>query len=269
MGCALHAALANGPHPPILHWTRNEASAAEARREGFAVRSGALPSELALADLLLVAVADGAVNEVAAQLAGSALVRHDATCAHLSGSLGLNALAPLSAASHTGSLHLLVSLSTRRDPVAGAFAALEAGDETAAAMLDGLARSIGVRPFRLRGDRARYHAAACMVGNYPQVLVESALRLLSDSGLSRDEARELIAPLLQSAVRNALEKDGAASLSGPIVRGDASVVTSHLAAMGMDPALALTAEAYRSLGVIAASMSGHEKDSSVLRALDE
>ena len=70
-------------------------------------------------------------------------------------------------------------------------------------------------------------------------------------------------------MRNALEKDGAASLSGPIVRGDANIVTAHLSAMGRDPALATTAQAYRILGTIASAMAGHGKDSSVSRALDE
>lgn len=253
-GCALYAGLRAKNHRVSLLWTRSEATAQAARAEGFPAHAGPLPPSLRDADLVFLAVSDGAVAGLAAAIANTGLVRPGSVYAHLAGSLDLAPLRPLAGAASLGSLHPLVSIAGRRASLAGAACAVEASDVKAASRLEAVAKDLGLTVIRPTGDRARYHAAACLVGNYPQVLMESALRLLAGSGLSRDEARRALGPLLLAAARNAVDHDGAASLSGPVARGDVDVVRRHLAALRADSTLGRVDGLYRAAAAMAASL---------------
>ncbi len=254
-GCSLYAALKARDYRLSLLWTRSEASARAAQAEGFPSTWGPLPSSLKEAELVFLAVSDGAVASLAGALASGQLVRPGAVVAHLAGSLDLAPLRPLKEAS-LGSLHPLVSMASRQAKLEGAACAIEAGDVRAAARLEAVAKDLGLFVVRPKGDRARYHAAACIVGNYPQVLLEAALRLLVGTGLTRDEARRALAPLLRGATENAIARDGVQGLSGPIVRGDTAVVERHLEALRADPQLAPVLDLYRAAGALAAQMTG-------------
>lgn len=255
-GCALHRALEQAGCAPTLLWTRSERTAAAARSDGFPALSGPLPTALRDADLVFLAVSDRAVAELAQELARSPVAPSGAVFAHLAGALDLSPLAPLQRLGHVGSLHFLTSIAARTDRLGGAFAAVAGADEATDQRLSEVATLVGASLVRPRGDRARYHAAACVVGNYPQVLMESALRLLSDSGLDPDEARRMLAPLLRSATEHAIERAGAAALSGPVVRGDTAVVAKQLSAMDADPALEEVARLYRAAAAIGAEVAG-------------
>lgn len=221
-GCSLFKALGRSD---TLLWTRSAATAEAARREGFPVVSGPLP-DLSGIGLVLLAVSDGAVSVTASRLPA------DTTVAHLSGALDLDVLGARPSA---GSLHPLVSMATRRTPLRGAAAAVAATTPSLDATLTELAEALGLFVIHPMGDRARYHAAASIVGNFPQVLLEAASRLLVTMGLSADEARRALGPLLEGAARNAAALGPMAGLTGPIVRGDVEVVRRHFNAIGGSP----------------------------------
>ncbi len=258
-GCALHAALQARGYPLLL-WTRSEGTAAAARQDGFSTLSGPLPGSLKEAELVFLAVNDGAVGSVAQALARENLVRPRAVVAHLAGALDLEPLEPLSRLASVGSLHPLVPIASRRATFEGAACAIESSDASAAARLEAVARDLGLSILHPTGDRARYHAAACFVGNYPQVLMEAAVRLLQDAGLSRNEARTALGPLLRAAAENAIGRDGVDSLSGPVLRGDTEVVERHLAALRSNPARERVLSLYRAAAALAAEMTGERAD---------
>jgi predicted short-subunit dehydrogenase-like oxidoreductase (DUF2520 family) len=70
--------------------------------------------------------------------------------------------------------------------------------------------------------------------------------MLSDCGLSREDALTALLPLIRGAV-NALECKGLPdALTGPVVRGDSDTVSLHLQHLMSDPQLLLL---YRTLSL--------------------
>lgn len=245
-GCSLHAALDAFGYDNLRLWTRSESTAHAAQADGFDVEHqapsdsvhDALPADVGDADVVFLAVADPAVGPLAARLAASGLARPGRVFAHLAGALDLRPLDPLrEAGASTGSVHPLASLATRRSPLSGFAAAIEASDAKAHALLSRVATDAGLVPFDAPADRAKHHAACCIVGNFPQVLLEAATRVLVSEGIEPDVARRALGPLLVGAARNALEKGPAAGLTGPVSRGDATTVSRHLEALTAIPAV--------------------------------
>ncbi len=201
------------------------------------------PSTLdASLDLVVIAVPDGAIAEVAAAVPRGPLVVHVS---------GATSLAPLLAHhDRCGSLHPLVSL-----PSAAAGAeALQANPNIAIAasspdVLDeirSLADRLGARSFVVDDERrATYHAAASIAANHLVGLVGQIDRVTSADGLP-------IGPFLEMmrAVLDNVERLGPrAALTGPVARADWGTVRSHLAALPNEEH-----ELYRSLAAACAAL---------------
>ncbi|HEU5084386.1 MAG TPA: DUF2520 domain-containing protein [Acidimicrobiales bacterium] len=182
--------------------------------------------------LLLLAVPDGAVADVASSLAPG-----DAVVAHVAGSLGLDVLAPHA---RVGSVHPLVSLpdaelGARR--LRGAWFAT-AGDPAVAEVVRALdGRSVQVDD----ADRATYHAAAAVAANHLVALLGQVERLAGGIGVPL----EAYLDLARGALDNVAEVGPVAALTGPVARGDRATVARHLEALPEDerPAYAILAEA--------------------------
>lgn len=245
-GCSLAAALGDAGHEVAVHWTRSASSAEAARAEGFQVSAGALPEALRTCSLVFLAVADGVVGRLADVLTATGALAPGVMAAHMAGSLDLTPLEPLRRAGHpVGSLHPLLSLASRRSSIRGGTAAIDSSDSELDSTLVTLAQAVGLHVIRPAGDRARYHAAACLVGNYPQMLMEAGVRLLRAGGLDESQARQALAPLLESATRNAAQWPAIDALTGPVARGDVDTVRRHLAALDALPDTALVDALYR------------------------
>jgi predicted short-subunit dehydrogenase-like oxidoreductase (DUF2520 family) len=76
--------------------------------------------------------------------------------------------------------------------------------------------------------RPLYHAALAHGANHLVTLVAQSLELLRSAGI--EPADRVLAPLLSAALDNAL-RAGDGALTGPVARGDAGTVASHLAAI--------------------------------------
>ncbi|KPJ97014.1 MAG: hypothetical protein AMS20_17715, partial [Gemmatimonas sp. SG8_28] len=61
-----------------------------------------------------------------------------------------------------------------------------------------------------------------------------AERLLADVGMSPEQARAALGPLMAAALEHALADGPAAALTGPVARGDAETVRRHVAALPDD-----------------------------------
>lgn len=184
--------------------------------------------------LLLLTVPDARIAELAEQLsrrswpAGSVAL-------HCSGSVELDALAPLRAAGLcVGGCHPLRSFVDPPGAAAsliGTVFAVE-GDGPAHQLAHALALRLGGLPFDLKpGARAAWHAAASHVANHFVALVDQSLDLAEAAGLSRDDARAAFIPLLSGILHNLGRSTPAAALTGPVSRGDIDVVARHLAAL--------------------------------------
>ena len=210
--------------------------------------------------LLLVAVPDRSIGELATRLAGRDWAQ-GSVALHLSGSVEVQALNPLRERGlSVGGCHPLKSFvdpardaATLRDTVF----ALE-GDPAALALAERLANTLGGRPFRLApGRRAAWHAAASHAANHLVALVDQALDLAEQAGLSRDHARAALLPLLSGTLANLADRSPAQALTGPVVRGDVDVVARHLQALeALDDDLG---QAYRALATRALKLARDER----------
>ncbi len=180
------------------------------------------------ADVALIAVKDDAIAEVAGRLAGKA--GRLGVVAHMSGFVPVTALRPIQASGvSVGGFHPLQSMP---DPESGASALKGAhvgigGDQLAVDALTHLADSLGLHAFPLT-DQARpaYHAAAAAAANF----VVASLAVSADLFSAADVDPVVAEPLVRKVVDNVFEKGAAASLTGPIARGDIETVIGHLTA---------------------------------------
>lgn len=179
------------------------------------------------ADLLLIAVRDEAIAEIADDLAERAA--SIPVAAHLSGFVPLTALRPLAEeGTSIGGFHPLQTLPDPErgaDALAGSFVGID-GDALALDTLTHLASSLGMEPFRLDDTiRPAYHAAAAAASNFVLTALATSGDLFESAGVDSRVAR----PLVERAVANFFDQ-GAQTLTGPIARADTETVIGHLEA---------------------------------------
>jgi len=214
-----------------------------------------------LAGLLVLAVPDGAVTDVAAALASAGLPSATAAV-HLSGALGLDALAPLSAAGHAvGSFHPLQPFPAERPPAAfeDALVAIDASEPALLERLRALALLLGARPRRVRdAERTAYHAAAAMAANLLVALADQSAAVLRRAGWTAEDALDAVTSLMRGSVEALGSAGLPEALSGPVRRGDWATVARHVAALEpmRDPgARARPAAVYRELSLAAIDLA--------------
>lgn len=175
------------------------------------------------AELLLVAVSDRAIAEVAA-----AIPETDALVFHASGAM----------LSMRGgfSLHPLKALPPVGQPsdLADTLLVFE-GEHRRTAKL--IAAAVGARFAEVAADqKVRYHAAAVFGSNYVAAALEIAERLMSSAGVTG--VRDDLAALARSATDNWRLHTDAKRFTGPAARGDGEVLAQHMQSLRDEPQLA-------------------------------
>lgn len=181
-------------------------------------------------DLVLIATPDDVISDVAMAVAS----QEHTVVSHMSGSLGLDVLAPhqLRAAIHP--LVALPDAATGARRLRGHAWFAVAGDHIA---LD-LVEELGGRPFEVSDEhRAEYHAAAVIASNHLVALLGQAERVAALAGVPF----EAILDLVRVTVDNVVELGPAAALTGPAARGDEATIRRHLAALDRDEVVAYEA----------------------------
>ncbi len=230
-GTALAMALDRAGHHVVAIAARRTSHAAEAAAR-FGADPIAIGDPIPPVDLLLIAVRDAAIDEVAHMVAP---VSGDATAVvHLSGATSVDALDPIAAmGTPTGSFHPLQTLpspASGADELDGAWIAITATDPLRTTLHE-LATSFGGRPFDLDDEqKATYHAAAAAAANFPL----AALMVSHDLFVAAEVPFEVARPLVETMVANAFEQGPSQSLTGPVARGDVDTVVAQLAAVTAD-----------------------------------
>lgn len=189
------------------------AIAGRLRERGLRVEAGR--TAVADADLIMLAVPDGAIAEVARSVDIGPWV------AHVSGATPLAALDPHR---RRFCVHPLQTLTRDRGPeqLDGAWAAVTSETDEAAGAAQWLAETLGLRPFPMAdADKPLYHAGAAMASNFLVTLQRAAARLMDETGAPP----EALVPLMRRTIENGFV------LTGPIARGDWSTVEAHLRAL--------------------------------------
>jgi predicted short-subunit dehydrogenase-like oxidoreductase (DUF2520 family) len=208
------------------------------RRAAIDITHGAYPPALTTASAVLVTVRDAELNGVLRDLL-SASIASDAVVLHASGTSEPPSLDELRAQGHAcGTFHPLLPLTdpTRAtEQLKRAWIGID-GDERARVASRELAAAIGARVVEIpAGEKARYHAAAVIASNFPVVLLAMATQLLTSVEIPDDAARGALGALLTATAENLGAMTPAAALTGPVARGDADTVRSHLVALADAP----------------------------------
>jgi predicted short-subunit dehydrogenase-like oxidoreductase (DUF2520 family) len=232
VGTALGTALSRAGHRVVAASAVSAASRERLERllPGTPVRE---PAEvLEAADLVLLTVPDDVLGGLVAGLAATSAPLQGRLIAHASGRHGLAVLEP---AVRQGALplalHPVMTFTGRADDVdrlAGISFGVTAPDALRP-VAEVLVMEMGGEPVFIAEEyRGLYHAALASAANHLVTQVVEACDLLSIAGVA-NPAR-MLGPLLSAALDNSLRL-GDAALTGPVARGDADTVASHVAAL--------------------------------------
>jgi len=134
-----------------------------------------------------------------------------------------------------GSMHPLAAVSEAHggaESLRRAFYCVE-GDARAVRAARRVVRDLGGRSFTIEpSDKALYHASAVMAAGHVVALFDLAAETLARCGLSEPRAREVLLPLVRSAVANLSALPPERALTGSFARADAETVRRHLRALG-------------------------------------
>lgn len=187
--------------------------------------------------LVVLAVTDDALSEVAASIAevdhpwlGDAVV-------HLSGATALDVLNPLAArGAATGVLHPCAPITgpLTADQYVRLVCTFE-GPSNLAEYFSKLLGARGAELIEVTGLRRElYHAGTVLSAGHVVALLARAREVLSAAGLSDDDSAKIVGSLLAGVsdrVKERGSEDFATALTGPFVRGDQKLIAAHLQAL--------------------------------------
>lgn len=229
---ALAAAYVAGGGDVAVVVSRGADRATQVARAVGAGRGSADVADALAADVVVVAVADRALPQVAARIAAAA-ARTGRLLLHTSGALAADVFA--GGGVRAGSLHPLQSfpeagddaLLLSRVPGTHWFHEGDGFDEAAAMTAVWRGTIHRLAP----GGKALYHAGAAVASNHAVALFDEALALFEAAGVPRKEAHAPLAALIVGTAANIAAAGVPAALTGPIARGDVDTVRRHLDAI--------------------------------------
>jgi predicted short-subunit dehydrogenase-like oxidoreductase (DUF2520 family) len=235
---AIAGALRHGGVPVLGLWGRRPEAVRKAAGTAGVAGFGVPPDLILEADVLLLAVKDDAIRDVAAQLLETGLVTRKHVLLHCSGALAAaEAFGGDGAAigvAGVGTLHPLRSFPDVKDAarsLKGTVFGLE-GDEVGKHVAHRLCRALGGTPLDIHGEgMALYHAAAALAANALVALFDAAAEALAAAGIPREEAPAALLPLMRGTLENVARVGTPEALTGPIGRGDAGTIAKHLTAL--------------------------------------
>lgn len=212
-------------------WTRSVESAVRAsERLGRDVQQGGL-AMVAGADAILVTLPDACIGPYVRALPGDVRDDPSRVWLHASGALDRRVLADAGVAGPCGSVHPLRSISDPATPASDlrhTFFALE-GDPQAVARARSFVELVGGEPHELPSDaKSAYHAAATLASNGVYALLAASRTLIESAGIRGQSLERALASLARQSAANAEALSVERAVTGPVVRGDASTVLSHV-----------------------------------------
>ncbi|HEX3921181.1 MAG TPA: DUF2520 domain-containing protein [Streptosporangiaceae bacterium] len=232
VGTTLAAALRRAGHEVVAVSAVSDASLRRAERDLPGVAIKPPPEVVAAADLALLTVPDDVLPGLVAGLAATGTALEGRLLAHTSGRHGLAVLEPaVRAGALPLALHPVMTFTGRRDDLdklAGSPFGVTAPDALRP-VAEVLVMEMGGEPVFIDDARRElYHAALASSANHLVTLVNQATDLLRQAGV--EQPARMLSPLLYAALDNALRL-GDDALTGPVARGDADTVASHIAAL--------------------------------------
>jgi predicted short-subunit dehydrogenase-like oxidoreductase (DUF2520 family) len=234
LGIHLAVFLSHHGYGPAAFASRTQESAQKAKD---CVKGGRVfndPAEAAReCDLIFITTPDTCIAQVCDQVARAGGFDPHSVVFHLSGALSSGILSSArKKGAATGSLHPLQAFTPYEpgaiSPFEGINMSVE-GTARAQALGRDIVTALQARPFTIPTDaKTLYHAAAVVASNYLVTVAHFALTLLGRAGLPPDQAFEILEPLIQGTLRNIASQGSVKALTGPVVRGDETIIARHL-----------------------------------------
>jgi len=214
-------------------------------------------NNLQSADIFAIGCGDDQIESCLDDLLVHDVVNEKTIIFHFSGAKSSAVLAKAKQqGAKCASLHPVKSFANPTDSIktfANTYCGLE-GDEAACDLLSILINNISGNCFKVNSDKKlTYHAASVFACNYLTALQELSIRALEYSGVERELAMKILAPMVKETSNNIFKLGTADSLTGPIARGDNKLVATQLEAVKHWDKNA--ADIYALLGEIAVDLS--------------
>lgn len=233
--------IAHGHHQLMAVCNSNLPSAIETIASLGQGQAVAQISLLPAVALTFITTPDDAIADVVALLVNNAFIAPGSIVAHCSGALSSDLLQPLRAIGcKLASIHPLKAFRVndiRNDSFCGCPCVIE-GDIEAVKVLTTVFMQMEARVIPIDVARKNvYHAAAVMASNYIVTLANCARELLSEAGLTSQQAQQITHYLMTSSLTNLQHTENAnQALTGPLSRGDLKTISQHLQAV-TDPCI--------------------------------
>jgi predicted short-subunit dehydrogenase-like oxidoreductase (DUF2520 family) len=207
---------------------------------------------VATADVVAVTTQDREIGKVARALFHADTDLSDKLFFHTSGAHTFEELRPLDEkGALLGSIHPLQTFPDIDSGIAvlpDTYVFVE-GEERAIPALYEIASAVGREAVRIASrDKVLYHLSAVFVCNLLSALLYSGQGIMERIGIGLDP----FYPIIKATLKNIESKGPLLSLTGPVVRGDAGTVESHLEAMD---GMKLHEKVYKSLSLVALRMA--------------
>ena len=225
-------------------------------------------SSMQPATIYLIACGDDAIEHCSQQLASTDLLTKGDVVFHCSGaqsSLLLSACKSKGAS--VASIHPIKSfanLALAIESFSGTYCGVE-GDERALSILTPLLANIGANLLPIQTEnKTLYHAASVIASNYLVALQEMSILTFEKAGIDRETAMTVLQPIVSGTVENVFRLGTTKALTGPIARGDSSVVSAQLTTMqNWDQDLATIYQLLGKLTLPLAAEKGHVNEASM------
>lgn len=229
VGAVLGAALARAGHEVVAVSAVSQASRERAQALLPNIPVKTVPEVIEDAELVLLAVPDDVLADLAQGLSTTGAWQVGQIVAHTSGRHGASVLEPVRrhqafplaihpAMTFTGTA---LDLDRLHECCFGVTA-----EERILPIASALVLDIGAEPVTIaEEDRIAYHCALAHGSNHLVTLTSQAMQILDHAGV--DQPAHVLRPLLYAALDNALRLRDSA-LTGPVARGDVGTVGTHL-----------------------------------------
>jgi predicted short-subunit dehydrogenase-like oxidoreductase (DUF2520 family) len=209
-----------------------------------------------MANVVAVTTQDREIRRVAEQIFAQGRRLDGKLFFHTSGAHSALELSPLGVkGARLGSLHPLQTFPDIDSGIAvlpDTYVFIE-GEEEALPTLHQLASAVGLESLRIESEnKVLYHLSAVFACNLLSALLYSGEGIMKGIGIDLKP----FYPIIRATLKNIEGKGPLQSLTGPVVRGDAGTVESHLDALG---GMKLHEKVYKSLSLVALDMAKERK----------
>jgi predicted short-subunit dehydrogenase-like oxidoreductase (DUF2520 family) len=237
VGTALGVFLTRAGYVPAGFASKSLSSAEHLADIVFSDRFSDIPWDVTRhADVVFITTPDSAIESTCSAIAQNAGFTDHAVVLHCSGALASSVLSSAKTCNAwTGSIHPLQSFASaeyRTNPFQGIIVSIE-GEDPAVKIAKTIAADLGGTAVTLLTEaKTLYHASAVAASNYLVTLIDLAVQLIEKAGIDRQDAFNLLKPLIEGTLSN-IEKVGVRkALTGPIARGDVKTVKKHMEEIG-------------------------------------